>query len=111
VLGYDHTESSGSNVATWVAEPSLRWHYRAGERLTWCGRGRQLPRHCPERALVGRARCVHPELAYQDLRALYVGSALVETLWRPTPRWLIRPGVRTDVYNDKDTTKSGFDLA
>ena len=44
VLGYDHTDSSGTNVETWVAEPSLRWHYRTGERLTlvW-GRGRQLP--------------------------------------------------------------------
>jgi len=37
VLGYDHTDSSGTNVATWVVEPSLRWHYRADEKFTLAG--------------------------------------------------------------------------
>ena len=110
VLGYDHTESSGSNVATWVAEPSLRWHYRAGERLTlvWGVEGsfHDIVQSAPS-SVAPDAFTLNS--LTKDLRALYVGSALVETLWRPTPRWLIRPGVRTDVYNDKDTTKSGFD--
>ena len=110
VLGYDHTESSGSNVATWVAEPSLRWHYRAGERLTlvWGVEGslHDIVQSAPS--------SVAPDAftlssITKDLRALYVGSALIETLWRPTSRWLIRPGVRTDIYYDKDTTKSGVD--
>ena len=110
VLGYDHTESSGSNVATWVAEPSLRWHYRAGERLTlvWGVEGSFHD------IVQGAPSSVAPDAftlssITKDLRALYVGSALVETLWRPSSRWLIRPGVRTDIYNDKDTTKSGVD--
>jgi TonB family protein len=110
VLGYDKTESSGSNVATWVAEPSMRWHYRAGERLTlvWGVEGSFHD------IVQGAPSSVAPDQfslnsITKDLRALYVGSALVETLWRPTSRWLIRPGVRTDVYNDKDTTKTGVD--
>ena len=32
-------------------------------------------------------------------------AALVEALWRPTSDWLIRPGVRADVWHDNDTTK------
>jgi len=110
VLGYDQTESSGSNVSTWVAEPSMRWHYRAGERLTlvWGVEGSFHD------IVQGAPSSVAPDQfslnsITKDLRALYVGSALVETLWRPTSRWLIRPGVRTDVYNDKDTTKTGVD--
>ena len=110
VLGYDHTESSGSNVATWVAEPSLRWHYRAGERLTlvWGVEGsfHDIVQSAP--SSVAPDAFTLSSLT-KDLRALYVGSALVETLWRPTSRWLIRPGVRTDVYYDKDTTKTGVD--
>jgi hypothetical protein len=109
-MGYDKTESSGSNVATWVAEPSARWHYRAGERLTlvWGVEGSFHD------IVQGAPSPVAPDqfslnIITKDLRALYVGSALVETLWRPSSRWLIRPGVRTDVYYDKDTTKTGVD--
>ena len=40
---------------------------------------------------------------------LYSGAALLEALWRPTSRWLIRPGVRSDVYYDGDQTKPAFD--
>jgi TonB family protein len=110
VMGYDKTESSGSNVATWVAEPSARWHYRAGERLTlvWGVEGSFHD------IVQGAPSSVAPDAfslntITKDLRALYVGSALVETLWRPTSRWLIRPGVRTDVYYDRNTTKTGVD--
>jgi hypothetical protein len=38
-----------------------------------------------------------------------VGAALVETQWRPTSRWLIRPGVRADLHHDGETTKLSFD--
>ncbi len=111
VLGYDHTDSSGTNVETWVAEPSLRWHYRAGERLTLvCGVEGSFHDYVQGTAsttLGGSAFSLSS--VTQDLHALYVGSALAEILWRPTSRWLIRPGVRTDVYYDKATTKSGVD--
>ena len=110
VLGYDHTESSGTNVETWSAEPSARWHYRWGERLTlvWGVEGslHDIVQSAPSSVAPDAFSLTS---ITKDLRALYVGSALVETLWRPTSRWLIRPGVRTDVYNDKTTTKTGVD--
>jgi TonB family protein len=111
VLGYDHTDSSGSNVETWVAEPSLRWHYKAGERLTlvWGVEGsfHDYVQGAPSSTIGGNNFSL--STFTQDLHALYQGSALAEVLWRPTSRWLIRPGVRTDVYYDKTTTKSGAD--
>ena len=110
VLGYDHTESAGSNVATWLIEPSARWHYRFGEQLTLVA-GLEGSIHD---IVQGAPSSVSPDAftlttVTQDLRGLYVGSALAEALWRPTSRWLIRPGVRADVYYDKNTTKSGVD--
>jgi hypothetical protein len=44
-----------------------------------------------------------------QLDKFYNTSAFVEALWRPTPDWLIRPGVRGDVYADDTTTKSSVD--
>ena len=111
VLGYDHTDSSGSNVETWVAEPSMRWHYRTGERLTlvWGVEGslHDYVQSAASTTLGGNVFSLSS--VTQDLHALYVGSALAEMLWRPSSRWLIRPGVRADVYYDKETTKSGVD--
>ena len=110
VLGYDHTDSAGSNVATWVVEPSMRWSWRTGERLTLVS-GLEGSFHD---FVQGQASTVSPNafsLATfsQGLTVLYQGTALAEALWRPTQRWLIRPGVREDVYYDKNVTRSGFD--
>ena len=44
-----------------------------------------------------------------EIDRLYGGGALTEALWRPTSRWLIRPGVRGDVWHDGDTTKGSVD--
>jgi hypothetical protein len=110
VLGYDHTDSSGSNVSTWVLEPSLRWSWRPSQKLTlvW---GLEGSLHDFNQ---GQPSSVAPDAFTlstftQDLRALYLGTALVEGHWRPTSRWLIRPGVREDVYYDRNTTKSATD--
>ena len=44
-----------------------------------------------------------------SLGTIYVGSSYLETIWRPTPDVLIRPGVRADVYTDATATKPGVD--
>jgi TonB family protein len=110
VLGYDHTESSGTNVATWVIEPTLRWNWRLGDKLTlvWGVEGKY---HAINQ---GQPSSVAPDAftlntITGDLRALYTGSALIEALWRPSPRWLIRPGIREDVYYDNNNTKASTD--
>lgn len=40
---------------------------------------------------------------------LLSGGALVEALWRPTPRWLVRAGVRSDVIEDETATLTNID--
>jgi hypothetical protein len=44
-----------------------------------------------------------------QLDKFYNGSGYVEALWRPTRDWLIRPGVRADVWADDTTTKAAVD--
>ena len=110
VLGYDRTDSSGSNVSTWVVEPSTRWTLRAGDRLTLVA-GLEGSLHEYNQ---GQPSSVAPDAFSlntftQDLKALYLGSALAEAHWRPTSRWLIRPGVREDIYYDRNTTRSAMD--
>lgn len=110
VLGYDHTESSGSNVATWVVEPSLRWRWRAHEtlNLVWGVEGmfHDIKQGTPSSVT---ADAFSLSTITGGLNRLTTGSALVEALWRPTDRWLIRPGLREDVYSDGTTKQWGFD--
>jgi TonB family protein len=110
VLGYDHTDSAGSNVATWVLEPSLRWNWHPSPKLTlvWGLEGSFHDFNQGTASSVA-ANAFSLSTFTQDLHALYLGTALVEGLWRPTSRWLIRPGVREDVYYDRNTTKSATD--
>jgi len=110
VLGYDHTDSSGSNVATWIVEPSARWTWRPVDKLTLvAGFEGSLHDYNQQAGAATANNNFSLSTFTQDLRALYVGSALVEALYRPTPRWLIRPGVREDVYYDYNTTASATD--
>jgi biopolymer transport protein ExbB len=44
-----------------------------------------------------------------QLDKFYGVSPYLEALWRPTPRILIRPGVRADTMSDGATTKSDID--
>ena len=110
VLGYDHTDSSGSNVSTWVLEPSLRWNWHPSPKLmlTWGLEGSFHDFNQGQASSV-TANAFSLSTFTQDLHALYLGTALVEAHWRPTSRWLIRPGVREDVYYDRNTTKSATD--
>lgn len=106
VLGYDRTESQGTNFSVWLAEPA------AG--VTW--------KPDPKLQLVAGVegsfrKIVQGGSGGMDPSAVITGSldkfdnaaALTEVLWRPTSDWLIRPGVRADVWRDNDTTKTGVD--
>jgi TonB family protein len=110
VLGYDKTLSSGSNVSTLVLEPSVTWRWRPSESFTLVagvqGSSHWFNQGAPSQAAPGN---VDLSTIVGDLHVLAVGSALVESIWRPTPRWLVRPGVRLDVYDDGTTTVASVD--
>ncbi len=110
VLGYDHTDSSGSNVEDWSVSPSLRLSYRFGQRLTLvAGLEGGFHDFVQGQSSTIAANGFNLGTFTQGLTVLYQGSALAEALWRPTPRWLIRPGVREDVYDDGTIEHAGFD--
>jgi len=110
VAGFDRTESAGTNVRTGVLEPSARLSWRHGERLT-VNLGAEGIYHDLAHASPPENTSGDFSLASvtQDLGLLLVGSTYLEVLWRPTPGWLIRPGVRGDLLYDGETTTGAVD--
>ena len=108
VLGYDTSLSMGTDFSLLTAEPSLtlRWVHDKG--VTISGGVLGTLREINQGA--GAVAATNPLAAItSSLGTMKIGSAYLEALWRPTPRWLIRPGVRTDGYTDNTATKSGVD--
>lgn len=110
LVGYDHTDSAGSNVGTWVVEPQARWTWRPGEKLSLVA-GLEGSFHDYTQGVASTAAGNRVSLSTftSDLSVLYSGSALLEALYRPSKRWLIRPGVREDVYYDDHTRHAATD--
>jgi hypothetical protein len=107
VLGYDRSEIDATPTATWLAEPSLRVTWKASARLELHG------------GLEGSLRTIDQATDEEptDPAAVLIAGldrftnagAFVEAQYRPTPAWLIRPGVRADVFGDADTTRTSVD--
>ncbi|HEX3905170.1 MAG TPA: carboxypeptidase regulatory-like domain-containing protein [Polyangia bacterium] len=108
VLGYDHTFSMGTDFEIWSAEPSLTARWIQSEKLTLDGGLWGSLRDIVQGMGANAAAGALAEIT-SSLDRFYVGSAYLEALWRPTPRYLIRPGIRGDVYNDGTTTASSAD--
>ncbi len=108
VLGYDHTFSMGTDFTIWLAEPSVSARWAVSDKLTldaglW-GALRDIVQGTGANAAAGPLAAITSSLAKS-----YVGAAYLEALWRPTPRILIRPGLRVDGYEDDTATKSSVD--
>ena len=107
VTGIDQSLSTGSEISKIVLEPTLRWRLRPLEGLelvagveglyhnTDVGTGTDTATRATSQ--------VSAEDAFSALSHITVVSALTEALWRPTPRWLVRPGVRVDWRYDGET--------
>jgi len=108
VLGYDKTFSMGTDFSVLVAEPSihLSWKRDPSLTLTTAVEGSAHKVSQGDTATAG-ANALSPITS--QLGTFYGASVLTEALWRPTRDWLIRPGVRGDVYSDQTATKSAID--
>ena len=108
VLGYDKTFSMGTDFSVLVAEPSihLSWKRDASLTLTSAVEGSI---HGVSQGATATAGANALTSITSQLGTFYGGSVLTEALWRPTRDWLIRPGVRGDVYSDQTATKSSVD--
>jgi TonB family protein len=108
VLGYDHTFSEGTDFTIWSAEPSFTGRWVQNEKLTLDG-GLQAQLRDIEQGSAANAAAGGLSAITASLNKFYVGSVYLEALWRPTPRWLIRPGIRGDTYNDGTTSATSGD--
>lgn len=108
VLGYDRTFSMGTDFSVWLVEPSLSLRWKHGDRLTLSG-GLQGQFHDVKQGTTSMAAANPLSAITATLDKFYVGAAYVEALWRPTPRVLIRPGIRGDTYDDGTIRKSDAD--
>ncbi len=106
VVGYDQSKSRGTDFSVLVAEPSINLTWKVDPKLKLVagveGSIHSITQHGP----MGSDPTA---VITGGLDRFTSGAALVEALWRPTPQWLIRPGVRADVWADKDTTKPAID--
>ena len=112
VGGVDTTLSGGANLSTYVLEPSMRWKYRMDQRLDIVtGLEGSFHDTSQDTGATGAAAPGGGTSITQftgDISKQYLGSALVEALWRPTPNWLIRPGVRGDIHGDFETGEHNY---
>jgi hypothetical protein len=108
VLGYDHTFSNGTDFTVWSAEPSFTARWVQNEKLTLDGgllaQLREIQQGAGANAAAGGLSAITSQL-----QKFNVWSAYLEALWRPTPRWLIRPGLRGDAYYDGTTSATSGD--
>ena len=113
VTGYDETQSSGADLGTFVLEPSTRWRVRLHESLVLVaglvGSFHDTTQGDTTTGSEGPSSETDLTLFTEDLSRQYGAAALTELLWRPTPRWLVRPGVRADLRNDGNTTTRSAD--
>ena len=108
VLGYDRTLSNGTDFWVWTAEPQIAATWTQSNKLRIVGGVLGTFRSLRQGALA--LPTDNPFAAItSSLGTIYVGSSYLETIWRPTPDVLVRPGVRADVYADATATKPAVD--
>jgi TonB family protein len=108
VLGYDRTYSNGTDFWVWTAEPSITATWTQNDRLRFVGGVQGTLRDLQQGA--GALATANPLSSLTaSLGTIYVGSSYLETIWRPRPALLVRPGVRADVYADSTATKPAVD--
>jgi TonB family protein len=108
VLGHDSSDT-GDQVQTWIVEPSARIAWKPGPRLELAAGLEASFRTIDQGDRVDGMSTDVSAVITEGLDQYTTGAAYAEALYRPTPRWLIRPGVRVDYYDDGDTSKAAFD--
>jgi TonB family protein len=108
IFGYDKTFSSGTDFSVLSVMPSVRSRYHASKELDFGagvdGQARKISQDD------GADAAANPVAALtSQLTTSYSGSVYAEAIWRPTPSWLIRPGVHGDIYTDNTATKEDLD--
>jgi TonB family protein len=108
VAGYDRTFSNGTDFTVWTAEPSIDATWTQSKQLRIGAGVKGTLRDLNQGA--GTLSTANPFSALtSSLGTMYAASSYLETIWRPTPDVLVRPGARFDVYSDATATKPAVD--
>jgi TonB family protein len=108
IFGYDKTYSDDVDFDVLSVKPVIRSRYKASKTLDFGFGADGSARKVAQDA--GADAAANPIAALTaQLTSSYSAGVYAEALWRPTPSWLIRPGVRGDVYSDNTATKQSFD--
>jgi TonB family protein len=107
VAGYDKTFSMDTDFSVLVAEPSVHLTWKPDPSLTITSGVDGSLHQVSQGTRTTTTQGLSPITS--QLGTSYGLSALTEALWRPTRDWLIRPGVRGDVYSDDTATKGAID--
>ena len=108
VLGRDRSASLGRSFTVLVAEPSMQVRYQHSKKLTVVAGVEGSVRDIDQPDAAELAMDPDTDVT-RTLDKFYNAAALTEAMWRPSPAWLIRPGVRADVWADGETTKVSAD--
>jgi TonB family protein len=108
VLGYDQTYSMGTDFSVLNAEPRVDVEWRQSEKLRIGGGLSGTFRDLRQGAGAVASADAFSSLT-SSLGTAYSQSAYLEAIWRPTPRLLLRPGVRGDLYQDDTASKGAVD--
>jgi TonB family protein len=106
IFGYDKTFSAGTDFRVLSAMPSIHSRYHASKTLDF---GAGLDGQARDITQGGDAAANPVAALTAQLSTSYSGSVYAEAIWRPTPDWLIRPGVHGDIYTDNTATKQDLD--
>ncbi|MBW2736536.1 MAG: TonB-dependent receptor, partial [Deltaproteobacteria bacterium] len=112
VLGYDESFTRESNISSFVLRPEGQLSYAASKTLTLRGGlSGQLQTYAHELPIdmEGDTDEFDLRLLIDNLNMLVGAGLYAEALWQPTPRWLIRPGLRADLLNDGFTGRASVD--
>lgn len=108
VLGYDRTHSNGTSFSVLLAEPAVTLRWKRSEALALAGGVEGSLRDIRQGSDSEAAADAFAMITGQ-IERFYTAAAYAEVLWRPTPDWLLRPGVRADVWSDRETTRGAVD--
>jgi hypothetical protein len=98
----------GTDFSVWSAQPSLRAKWKPDWHLT-LDAGLEADLRKVEQGAGALSAANAFAAITSQLGASETASAFAEALWRPTPDWLVRAGVRGDVYHDNTATKPATD--
>jgi len=110
--GVDDTlAATNGGVRTYVVEPRAKVKFRQSEQVELVA-GIEGYLHDTQQ-LSGSTTAAGGNTGFNQViggaQTFWMGGALTEALWRPTERWLIRPGVRVDMLYDGTTRQTSVD--